>query len=121
MTAVIELVDVSVRRDGNTLLDAITWQVEEDDRWVVLGANGAGKTTLVQLISAQIHPSGGSAAVLGETLGQVDVFELRPRIGWTSAAVAEQIPRDETVHDVVVSASYGVMGRWREEYDDFDH
>ena len=25
------------------------------------------------------------------------------------------------MHDVVVSASYGVVGRWREEYDDLDH
>ena len=54
-------------------------------------------------------------------LGAVDVFELRPRIGLTSAALAERIPRDELVRDVVVSASYGVVGRWREEYDDLDH
>ena len=43
-------------------------------------------------------------------LGTVDVFELRPRIGLTSAALAERIPRGERVHDVVVSASYGVVG-----------
>ncbi len=51
----------------------------------------------------------------------MDVFELRPRIGITSAALAERIPRSERVHDVVVSASYGVVGRWRETYDDLDH
>jgi len=39
----------------------------------------------------------------------------------TSAALAERIPRDERVRDVVVSASYGVLGRWREEYDELDH
>jgi iron complex transport system ATP-binding protein len=54
-------------------------------------------------------------------LGTVDVFELRPRIGLTSAALAERIPRGELVRDVVVSASYGVVGRWREDYDDLDH
>ena len=59
--------------------------------------------------------------ILGEVLGTVDVFELRPRIGLTSAAIAERIPRDERVHDVVVSASYGVVGRWREHYDELDH
>ena len=61
------------------------------------------------------------AGILEEVLGTVDVFELRPRIGLTSAALAERIPRGETVRDVVVSASYGVVGRWREEYDDLDH
>jgi iron complex transport system ATP-binding protein len=49
------------------------------------------------------------------------VFELRPRIGITSAALAERIPRSERVHDVVVSASYAVLGRWREDYDELDH
>ena len=35
--------------------------------------------------------------------------------------MAERIPRGERVHDVVVSASYAVVGRWREQYDDLDH
>ncbi|CAB4724035.1 MAG: ATP-binding cassette domain-containing protein [Actinobacteria bacterium] len=121
MSAVLEFADVSVRRGQATLLDRINWVVEEDERWVILGPNGAGKTTLLQIASAQMHPSSGVAAVLEEVLGAVDVFELRPRIGLTSAALAERIPRHETVHDVVVSASYGVLGRWREEYDDLDH
>src|SRR5690348_13425250 len=121
MDFVLELADVSVRRGRATLLDSVSWSVRADERWVVLGANGAGKTTLVQLCSAQIHPSSGVAGILGEVLGAVDVFELRPRIGYTSAAVAERIPRDELVRDVVVSASYGIVGRWREHYDELDH
>lgn len=121
MNTVLELADVTVRRGAAVLLDGVSWTVHEGDRWVILGANGAGKTTLVQLCSAQTYPSSGRAAILGETLGAVDVFELRPRIGYTSAAIAERIPRDELVRDVVVSASYGVIGRWREAYDDLDH
>ena len=121
MSTVLELADVTVRRGQATLLDEVSWTVEEDERWVILGANGAGKTTLVQLCSAQIHPTSGVAGILGEVLGTVDVFELRPRIGYTSAAVADRIPRHELVRDVVVSASYGVLGRWREHYDELDH
>jgi iron complex transport system ATP-binding protein len=121
MDAVLELADVTVRRGDATLLGGIDWRVEEDERWVVLGPNGAGKTTLLQVCSAQIHPTSGVVGILGEVLGTVDVFELRPRIGLTSAALAERIPRQERVHDVVVSASYGVIGRWREHYDELDH
>ena len=121
MGAVLEFADVTVRRGEATLLDGVSWTVEEDERWVVLGPNGAGKTTLLQLASAQIHPTSGAAGVLGELLGAVDVFELRPRIGLTSAALADKIPRQEIVRDVVVSAAYGVTGRWREQYDDLDH
>jgi iron complex transport system ATP-binding protein len=121
MAAVVELAGVSIVRNGSTLISDIDWEVDEADRWVVIGPNGAGKTTLLQVISAQIHPSSGVAGVLGEVLGTVDVFELRPRIGLTSAALAERIPRGERVHDVVVSASYAVVGRWREQYDELDH
>jgi iron complex transport system ATP-binding protein len=121
MDAVLELADVTVRRGGANLIESVDWTVEEDERWVVLGPNGAGKTTLLQVASAQIPPTPGVAGILGEVLGTVDVFELRPRIGLTSAALAERIPREEIVHDVVVSASYSVLGRWREHYDDLDH
>ena len=113
MDPVLELADVTVRRGQATLLEGVDWTVEEDERWVVLGPNGAGKTTLLQVVSAQIHPTEGVVGILGEVLGTVDVFELRPRIGLTSAALAERIPRNERVHDVVVSASYAVIGRWR--------
>ena len=121
MVAVIEFAGVTVRRGTSLLLDDISWEVEEDERWVVLGPNGAGKTTLLQVAAAQLHPTSGVAGILGEVLGTTDVFELRPRIGLTSAALADRIPRSELVKDVVVSASYGVVGRWREEYADLDH
>jgi len=121
MAAVLDLRDVTVRRGQSILLDRVSWTVEEDERWVILGPNGAGKTTLLQIAAAQLHPTSGTAAVLGSRLGKVDVFELRPRIGLTSAALAERIPRSEPVRDVVVSASYGVIGRWREQYDELDH
>jgi iron complex transport system ATP-binding protein len=121
MAGVIELAGVSVVRGGQNLLDDVSWVVEEDERWVVLGPNGAGKTTLLQIVGAQMHPTSGVAGVLDEVLGATDVFDLRPRIGLTSAAVAERIPRSEPVRDVVVSASYAVLGRWRERYDELDH
>jgi iron complex transport system ATP-binding protein len=121
MDPVLQFAGVTVRRGGATLIEDIDWTVEEDERWVILGPNGAGKTTLMQVASAQIHPTAGVAGVLGEVLGAVDVFDLRPRVGLTSAALAERIPRQELVRDVVVSASYSVLGRWREEYDDLDH
>ncbi|MEZ5094948.1 MAG: ABC transporter ATP-binding protein [Nocardioides sp.] len=121
MPPVLEFADVTVRRGEAILLDSVSWTVEEDERWVVLGPNGAGKTTLLQVAAAQIHPSEGVAGVLEEVLGTVDVFELRPRIGVTSAALAERIPRHELVRDVVVTASYAVVGRWQETYDQLDH
>jgi iron complex transport system ATP-binding protein len=117
---VIALDRVSVIRGGNHLLRGLSWQVELDERWVILGPNGAGKTTLLNLASARMHPSRGTAHVLGERLGRTDLGELRTRIGFTSAKLADNIPAEERVVDVVVTAAWSVVGRWRESYDPMD-
>jgi len=118
--AVVQLREVTVARGGKLLLDSVDWTVEEDERWVILGPNGAGKTTLLQLAATTLHATSGNVGVLGELLGAVDVFELRPRIGISSAALAQRIPGAERVVDVVVSSSYAVLGRWREAYGRLD-
>ncbi len=120
MSGVLELSDLTVVRGGNTILDSVTWSVQPSERWVILGPNGAGKTTLLQVASATIHPSSGKAKILGEKLGKVDVFELRPRVGFASTALGRRIPPNEAVLDAVMTAAYSVTGRWHEQYDDID-
>lgn len=120
MSDVLELVDVSVVRGGRHLVEQVTWAVAEGERWVVVGPNGAGKTTLLQIASTYLFPTSGTAAVLGEKLGGVDVFELRPRVGMASAALADRLPRREKVVDIVLTAAYGMTATWREQYDESD-
>lgn len=120
MANVLEFDNVSVVRGGNAILDSMTWNVDGSQRWAVLGPNGAGKTTLLQVAAALLHPSSGMATVLEETLGDVDVFELRTRIGFASSVMARKVPSQETVLNVVLTASYSVTGRWNETYDDVD-
>jgi iron complex transport system ATP-binding protein len=117
---VVRMDGVGVRRGASTLLEQVDWQVELDEKWVVLGPNGAGKTTLLRLAAAELHPTHGTVHVLGQRLGRTDVFELRPRIGFSSASLASRIPADELVSDLVVSAGYAVLGRWRERYEALD-
>lgn len=117
---VVRMSGVAVRRGRTELLADLDWNVELDERWVVLGPNGAGKTTLLRLAAAELFPSTGTVDLFGERMGRVSVFDLRPRIGFTSAAIAARVPGDEVVRDVVVSAGYAVLGRWREEYDRLD-
>ncbi len=114
---VIALDAATVTRSGHPLLRQVTWRVELDERWVVLGPNGAGKTTLLNLAGARLHPSEGTVHVLGERLGRTDVHELRTRVGLSTAALADRIPFDESVRDLVVTAAWSILGRFRERYD----
>lgn len=120
MTLVSEFRDVAVVRDRHRILDNVNWSIQDDERWVIIGPNGAGKTTLLQMLAAQDHPSDGVVTILDERLGQGDLFELRPRIGFASTAMARRIPANETVLNVVLTAAWAVTGRWNEEYDDVD-
>ena len=120
MESLLAIEDVIVRRANRTILGPITWSVEDGQRWVILGPNGAGKTTLLQLLAALIHPTSGKVSILGNRLGAVDVFELRPRIGFTSSAMMEILPSEERVIDIVLTSAYAIAGRWQEEYDLWD-
>jgi len=120
VSEVISLENVSVVRGGETIIDSLTFKADSSERWVVLGANGAGKTTLLKLAGAQIQPNEGSATLLGQKVGSVNVFELRTRIGFASSAQASQISNSESVLNAVMTASYGVTARRDEQYDSID-
>ncbi|MDQ1694871.1 MAG: iron complex transport system ATP-binding protein [Frankiaceae bacterium] len=118
--SVVFLSDVSVRRGGALLLRNVTWTVRPEERWVVLGANGAGKTTLLQVAAGNMRPTRGDVELLGEPLDDTDLDDLLPRIGWASAALADRLPADETVLDIVLTASYATVRRGAERYDAVD-
>ncbi|MGD7002381.1 ABC transporter ATP-binding protein [Corynebacterium halotolerans] len=116
----IDFRDVTFRRGGRNLVGPVSWQVELDERWVIIGPNGAGKTTLIRMASAEEVPSSGEAYLMAERIGRTDMRDLRSMIGVSSAALASRIPVDEKVADLVISAGYAVLGRWREDYEELD-
>ncbi|WP_122940762.1 ABC transporter ATP-binding protein [Brachybacterium sp. EE-P12] len=118
--AAASLTDVTVTRSGKKILEEVSLRIGEGERWAVLGPNGAGKSTLVRLLSTRLHPTSGTVEILGERLGRVDIFELRPLLGLASQELADTVPADETAENVVVTAGYSVVGRWRESYDEVD-
>lgn len=120
MTHVASITNAVVVRSGKEILGPISFTLSEGERWVILGPNGAGKSTLLKLLATEIFPTSGVIDLLGQQLGKVDVFELRTRIGVCGSMKHEQIPSDESVRDVVLTAAYAVFGRWNENYDLWD-
>ncbi len=120
MSNVLRFTDVTYVRNRRPILDGVNWEVDESDRWVILGPNGAGKTTMMRLATANDYPTTGTVDVLGKRLGTFDIWEFRNRLGFASTATARRIPFDETVRNLVLTAAYGVEGRWNERYDEMD-
>lgn len=117
---VLELRDVTVRRGERVILGPLTFAIRPDERWVILGPNGAGKSTLLQILATRIFPTSGTAHLLEKEMGKCDLSELRTQIGICGALISEDIPADEVVRDVVLTAAYAILGRWNEAYDLWD-
>lgn len=112
---------VGVRRGSRWILKDVSWQVQEGEHWVVIGPNGAGKSTLLDIAAARSFPTVGEVALLDETLGAVDITDLRPRIGFASSAAAGLFDESESALNVVRTAAFGMSGTWRETYDEADN
>ena len=112
---IIDLQNVSYRKNGKTILDGINWQVEAGEHWIILGLNGSGKTTLLNLINCYIFPAfGGSANVLGYQFGNCPIADLRKHIGWISNSLSQNIPVNETPLDIILSGKFASIGLWDE-------
>lgn len=113
---VASLDSVEVRRGGKVALKSLDWTIRAGERWVVIGANGAGKSTLLGVLAGAIAPTTGRVQVLSEYLDEADLDELLPRIGWSSASLADLLPADELVLDIVLTASQACIRRGDEDY-----
>lgn len=120
MGEVLDVKNVIVQRNGNAILNDVTWRVNDGERWVILGANGAGKTTLISIASGRMQPTSGDVAIVGERLDSADMAEMKALVGVASSAVDAKISARETVLDVVRTAAYGKITAWNERYEDED-
>ena len=112
----VRLAQAGMNRGGNRILGPLDWIVESGHRWVVLGPNGSGKTSMLSLAGALEHPSFGTVEVLGRWLGSVDLRALRPRIGLSSSALANQLRPHLTARDAVMSGRHAALEVWWHHY-----
>jgi iron complex transport system ATP-binding protein len=85
---VLELVNASVRKGDDLVLDSLSLTIRTGEHTAILGPNGAGKSVLLRLLTHEERalPSGDGTPpvrVFGDE--RWDVFELRARLGIVSA------------------------------------
>src|SRR6476661_2833381 len=68
-------------------LEDLTVAVREGEIFGFLGPNGAGKSTTIRLLLGYLHPTTGSAAVLGRDIVR-DSVEIRRRVGYLPGGIA---------------------------------
>ncbi|WP_433418631.1 ABC transporter ATP-binding protein [Microtetraspora malaysiensis] len=111
--AVIEVTDLRKRYADLTVLDGVSFSVEEGEIFGILGPNGTGKTTAVECVEGLRRPDGGSIKVLG--LDPVkDGRKLREQIGVQLQHT--QLPENIKVWEALdlYASFYANPRNWRE-------
>ena len=118
--AVLGLRHASVVHDGRRVVDDLSLELNDGERWVVLGANGCGKTTLLRVLSLYLHPTTGIVTFRGTPLGSFDVRQVRKHIAYSSASLATDLRPALAAIDVVMTAKHGALETWWNDYDESD-
>jgi iron complex transport system ATP-binding protein len=116
---ILQLADVTFRRDKTQILHGVTLTVRSGEHWALLGPNGAGKSTILGFCGAITHPTTGTVHVLGHQLGRVDLQELRRDIGHVNPRHPLTSPL--TVRDIVLTGITGTIQtplRWTPSAED---
>lgn len=110
MDEIINMKDVSWRRDGKEIISDINWQVKSGENWAIIGLNGAGKTSLLNIVNGYSWPTTGEVTVLGSKFGKTDIYEMRKSIGWVSSSLQQKINGRHLTEDIVVSGVLKTFG-----------
>ena len=82
-------------RKRTVAVDGVSFSVEPGEVFGFLGPNGAGKTTTMKMLMGLIHPSAGSATILGARIGDL---EAKRKIGY--------LPENPYFYDYLSASEY---------------
>ncbi|MCM3570756.1 ABC transporter ATP-binding protein [Neobacillus mesonae] len=116
---ILQLEDVSLKRDGNWILQNINWNIEQGEHWVLFGLNGSGKTSILNLLNAYNFPTKGKITVLGMEFGKTYLGEkLRKQIGFVSSSLQEKFHAGDNAFEVVLSGAFASIGLYETPTDE---
>lgn len=114
----IELKQLTLRRGQRDILRGVDLTVKEGEQWVLLGRNGCGKTTMLEMITGYMFPTTGTVDVLGNRYGQVDVREVRKKIGYIGTTLIEKLTLRDPLWEIVAGVANAYLRVYEAVSDD---
>src|SRR5690625_4393833 len=104
---------VSKEIDGKTIIDQISFQIEQGECVGIIGPNGAGKSTVVKLISGLEKPTKGNIHLLNQSISSWGVKKLAQQIAVLTQDGLKPYP--VTVFDAVLMGRYPHLSFFQRE------
>lgn len=103
----VEAIDLTLRFDGFTAVDGVSFMIQRGEIFGLLGPNGSGKTTLLRILCGLLPPTSGKGIVAGREVGR-DPKGVKSRIGYMSQRFS--LYNDLTVAENIdfFAGAYGV-------------
>lgn len=107
--------NVTVRRAGRNVLEALSLEIPVGQHVAILGPNGCGKSTLIKTITRELYPDPEVEDSFVEVFGQRiwNIFDLRPLLGIVSYDWLDTCRRnDYPCREIVLSGFFSSVGIW---------
>ena len=109
---IVALRHVSIRYGGHTILNDISWTINEGECWALTGRNGSGKSTLLSLISAD-NPQAYACdiSLFGRQRGSGEtIWDIKRHIGYVSPEMHRSYQRNLPAIQIVASGLKDTVG-----------
>lgn len=107
-TPLVELDNLTIRRDNTTILQNCSWKIMPGENWVIFGPNGSGKTSILNALQGYLWPTTGHIRVFGGTLGDgVNIPAMRRQVPVVSESVRRLIHDHLTGLEIIVTGLRG--------------
>jgi len=115
LVPLIQFENVTIQRDGRTVLERLNLSIAQGEHIAILGPNGSGKSTLIKVILRELYPvlpkgEPWSLRIMGRD--RWHLFELRNYLGIVSNDWMQMCTRDFAGFEMVLSGFFGSIGIW---------
>jgi manganese/iron transport system ATP-binding protein len=83
---ILDVSHLTVRYNGHTALEDITFHLHEGERIAIVGPNGAGKSTLIKVVAGVLQPQSGEVNISGSRPREhvcIGYIPQRSHVDWT--------------------------------------
>lgn len=112
---IVGMENVNIRYGDKTILENVSWQILQGERWMLLGSNGAGKSTLLSLINGDNPQAFANRIILFDKpkgAGE-SIWDIKKKIGFVSPELFQYFPVESSCIQVIESGFYDTIGLFR--------